>query len=74
MQKKKCLWHITFYFINVFGQNTKHNGVQGLSKPYNIILDTKMGHGKSDMQQITCTCVACNSMLYKPWTPGVLQN
>ena len=45
-----------------FGQNTKHNGVQGLSKPYNIILDTKMGHGKSDMQQITCTCVACNSM------------
>ena len=48
----------------------KPHGVWGLIKHYNICLDPKLGHGKCEIQWITCACVACTNILYNAWDPG----
>ena len=61
-----------FYDTNLFPSfqfcvpHTNPHEVRGLSKQYNIIFDTKLGHGTCEILQIPCTCDECTSMLYKP--------
>ena len=38
-----------------------------MSKHYHLSFDPKLGHGICAILRITCACVRCKSMLYKPW-------
>ena len=42
-----------------------------LSKHYHLRFDPKLGHGICEIIRITCDCVACTSMLDKPWIYGI---
>ena len=53
------------------GQHAKHHGVQGLSKHYDLRLDTKFGHRTCEIWQIICACMTCANMLDKTWYDGV---
>ena len=46
------------------GPHSKPHGARGLSKHYNFRFDPKLGIG-------LCACVACTSMLDKPWIYGI---
>ena len=45
----------------------KNHGLRGLNKHYNLQLDPKLGHGKCAIQQITCDCISCTTILDNPW-------
>ena len=38
---------------------------------YHLSFDTKLGHGACEIIRIPCACVACTSMLDKPWISGI---
>ena len=53
------------------GPHFKPHGARGISKHYNLRFDTKLGMGKRAICRIPCACVACTSMLDKPWIFGI---
>ena len=53
------------------GTHSKPDGARGLSKHYHLHFDTKLGMGVCAICCIPCACVACTSMLDKPWIFGI---
>ena len=53
------------------GPNSKPRGARGLSNYYHLRFDPKLGNGICAILRIPCACVACTSMLYKPWISGI---
>ena len=53
------------------GPYYKPHGARGLSKHYHLRFDPKLVMGTSEILCITCACVACKSMLYKPCISGI---
>ena len=53
------------------GPHSKPHGARGLSKHYHLHFDTKIGNGVCAIHCITCECVACTSILDKPWISGI---
>ena len=49
----------------------KPHGARGLSKHYHLRFDPKLVNGVYAIFRITCDCVTCTSMLYKPWIYGI---
>ena len=53
------------------GPHSKPHGARGMSKNYNLRFDPKIGMGVCAIRRIPCACVACTSMLDKPWISGI---
>ena len=53
------------------GSHPKPYGERGLGKYYHLRFDQNLGHGICEICDIPCACVACTSMLYKPWISGI---
>ena len=51
--------------------HSKPHGARGLSKHYHLRFDPKIRMGICAIICIPCACVACTSMLYKPWISGI---
>ena len=68
MHKKVKIFYDTNQFpsFQLCVPHTNPHEVRGLSKQYNIIFDTKLGHGTCVIRRIPCTCDECTYMLYKP--------
>ena len=49
------------------GPHSKPRGSRGLSKHYHFRFYPKLGNGVCAICRIPCVCVACTSMLDKPW-------
>ena len=49
------------------GTHSKPNGAMGMSNNYHLRFDPKIGMGVCEIRRIPCACVACTSMLDKPW-------
>ena len=54
-----------------YGPHYKPHGAKGLSKHYNLRFDPKLGMDICAIRRIPCACVACTSMLEKPWISGI---
>ena len=70
--------HVKFYCnTNQFpellfrGPHSKPHGARGLSKHYHLRFEPKLGNGVCVIFRIPCSCVACTSLLYKPWISGI---
>ena len=57
---------LPFYF-----PHSKPHGARGLSKHNHLRFDPKLAIGEYAIRRIPCVCVACTSMLYKPWISGI---
>ena len=57
-----------------FGPHSKPHGARGLSKHYHLRFYTKLGMGTCAIRRIPCACVACTSMLDKPWISGITSD
>ena len=53
------------------GPHSKPHHVRFFSKHYHLRFDPKLGNGVCAIRRIPCACVACTSMLYKPWISGI---
>ena len=53
------------------GPHSKPRGSKGLSKHYHFSIDTKIGNGVCTILRIPCACVACTTMIDKPWMYGI---
>ena len=53
------------------GPHSKPHGSKGLSKHYHLRFDTELGMGICEILRITCSFVACTSILDKPWISGI---
>ena len=53
------------------GSHSKYHGAIGLSQHYHLRFDQKLGMGVCEIHLIPCACVACTSMLDKPWISGI---
>ena len=53
------------------GTHPKPHGERGLIKNYRLRFDPNLGHGICAISHIPCSCVACTSMLEKPWISGI---
>ena len=53
------------------GPHYKPHGARRLSKHYHFNFDPKLGMGICANHRIPCDCVACISMLDKPWIYGI---
>ena len=53
------------------GPYYKPHGARGLSNHYHLRFDPKLGMGVCEILRIPCACVACISMLEKPWISGI---
>ena len=42
-----------------------------MSKHYHLRFYPKLGNGVCEIRRISCACVACASMLDKPWISGI---
>ena len=49
----------------------KPHGARGLGKHYHLSLYPKLGMSICEIRRIPCACVACTSMLEKPWISGM---
>ena len=49
------------------GTHSRPHGTRGLSKHYHLCFDPKLINGICVILRIPCACVACISMLDKPW-------
>ena len=56
--------------LSFSGPHYKPCGARGLSKHYHLSFDPKLGMGVCETLHISCACVACTSMLDKPWISG----
>ena len=53
--------------LSFFGPHSKPHGARGLSKHSHLRFYPKLGIGICAILRIPCACVACTSMLEKPW-------
>ena len=53
------------------GPHSKHHGARGMSEDYHLRFDPKLGMGLCAIRRIPCACVACTSILNKPWMSGI---
>ena len=53
------------------GIHFKPCGARGLIKHYHLCFDPKLGNDVCSIRRIPCACVACTSMLDKPWISGI---
>ena len=53
------------------GPHSKPYVARGLSKNYQCRFDPKLGMGVFSIRCISCACVACTSMIDKPWVSGI---
>ena len=53
------------------GPHSKPHGARGISKNYHLRFDPEIGNGVCVIRRIPCDCVACTSMLDKPWIYGI---
>ena len=53
------------------GPHSKPHGARGLCKHYHLSFDPKLGNCICSILRIPCDCVACTSMLDKPWISGI---
>ena len=53
------------------GLHFKPHGARGLINHHHLRFDTKLGMGVCEIRLILCACVACKSMLDKPWVSGI---
>ena len=53
------------------GPRYKPHGTRGTSKNYHLRFNPKLGMGLCEIFLIPCACVACTSMLDKPWISGI---
>ena len=53
------------------GPHSKPHGARGIGKHYHLRFYPKLGMGKCAIRRIPCACVACTSMLDKPWVSGI---
>ena len=63
-----------FPTLPFFGSYPKPHGERGLRKHYHLRFNPKLGHGICTIRRIPCACVACTSILEKPWIYGILSN
>ena len=49
-------------------------GTRGLSNHYHLRSNPKLGHVICDICRISCACVACTSILDKPWISDIPSN
>ena len=56
-----------FPALTFCGPHSKPRGTRELSKNYHLRFDTKLVNGVCVIIFIPCACVACTSMLDKPW-------
>ena len=57
--------------LSFCGPHSKPHGARGLSKHYHLRFDTKLWMEVCEIHRIPCACVACTSMLYKPWISDI---
>ena len=57
--------------LSFCGPHSKPHGAKGLSKHYHLRFDPKPGTDICAIRRIPCACVACTSMIYKPWIYGI---
>ena len=60
-----------FPSLSFCGPHSKTHGVRGFSKHYHLRFDPKLGSGICAIFRIPCACVACTSMIDKPWISGI---
>ena len=60
-----------FPTLQFCGTHPKPHGARGLSKHYHLRFDPKLGHDICEISLIPCACVACTSILDKPWIFGI---
>ena len=53
------------------GSHSKPHDARGLSKYHPLSFDQKLGMGICAIRCIPCACVACKSMIEKPWIYGI---
>ena len=53
------------------GLHSKHHRARGPSKNHHLRFDPKLGNGVFEISHIPCACVACISMIDKPWINGI---
>ena len=51
--------------------HSKPHGARGFSKNYHLRFDPKLSIGVYVIRCLPCACVACTSMLDKPWIFGI---
>ena len=56
------------------GPHSKPHYARGPSKHYHLRFDPKLGNGVCAIFHIICACVACTSILDKPWIYGIPSN
>ena len=56
-----------FLTLLLCGPHPNPHGTGGFSKHYHLRFDPKLGHSICAIRRIPCYCVACTSMLDKPW-------
>ena len=57
-----------------YGTHSTPHGARGLSKNNHLRFDPKIGNGVCAIICITCACVACASMIDKPWISGITSD
>ena len=60
-----------FPSLSFSGPYYKPRGTRGLSKHSHLRFDPKLGMGVCEIFLVPFYCVACTSMLYKPWISGI---
>ena len=68
---KMCCNKNKFPKLSFCGPHSKPHGARGLNKNYHLHFDQKLGMGICAIHRIPCACVACTSMIYKPWISGI---
>ena len=56
------------------GTHSKPHSAIRLSKHYHLRFDPKLGNGLYEIFRIPCACVACTSVLDKPWIYGITSD
>ena len=57
--------------LSFCGPHYKPHCERGLIKHYHLIFYPKLGNGICSIFRIPCACVACTSILDKPWISGI---
>ena len=60
-----------FSALSFFVPHEQPQRVRGLGKHYNLRVYPKLGNVKCTIRQIPCDCIACTTMLDKPWAYGI---
>ena len=60
-----------FSALPFFGPHYKPHGARRLSKHHHLRFDPKIGNGVCEIRCIPCSCVACTSMIDKPYISGI---